>query len=59
MGAMSGLMICFSEQEQAYYLYGCDENWKTITDTWHSSLDDAKHQAEFEYEGISRTWIDV
>jgi hypothetical protein len=59
MGAMAGSMICFIEQEQAYYLYGCDRYWKTITDTWHSSVDDAKHQAEFEYDGISRTWIAV
>ena len=59
MGAMAGLMICFNEHEQAYYLYGCDEDWKTVTDTWHTSLADAKDQAEFEYEGVSRTWIEA
>lgn len=57
MGAMAGLIICFNESEQAFYLFGCDEDWQVVTDTWHQTLDEAKHQAEFEYEGISKTWI--
>ena len=56
MGAMSGLAICEAEAEGAYYLLGCDKNWQPLTDTWHQSLDDAKRQAEFEYEGVSATW---
>ena len=56
MGAAAGLAICKSEEEGAYYLFGCDENWQTLTDTWHQSLDDAKRQAEFEYEGVGATW---
>lgn len=59
MGAMASLMICYHESEQAFYLFGCDEDWQVVTDSWHQTLDDAKHQAEFEYEGISKTWIDA
>ena len=59
MGKMAGLAICQYEGEEAFYLFGCDQEWKTVTDTWHQTLDDAKHQAEFEYEGISKTWIDA
>jgi hypothetical protein len=59
MGAMAGLAICQYEGETAFYLFGCDANWQTVTDTWHETLDDAKHQAEFEYEGVSRTWINA
>ena len=28
-----------------------------VTDTWHLSLDDALHQAAFEYDGL--TWTDA
>lgn len=57
MGAASGLAICQYPDDAAFYLFGCDDSWCTITDTWHESLDDAQHQAEFEYVGVSSTWV--
>lgn len=59
MGPMAGLAICQYEHETAFYLFGCDADWQSVTDTWHKTLDDAKHQAELEYEGVSHTWINV
>jgi hypothetical protein len=58
VGAMAGLMICYDGGDDAYFLHGCDENWQTVTDTWHRTLDQAKQQAETEYRGISSTWIE-
>jgi len=55
-GPAAGLAICQAEGEDAYYLFGCDERWKTVTDTWHETLEEALQQAEFEYEGVSATW---
>ena len=34
-------------------IFGCDEGWNAVTDTWHETLEDAKAQAEFEYEGVN------
>jgi hypothetical protein len=59
LGSMAGLAICQYPDDNAFYLFGCDANWSSVTDTWHQTLDDAKHQAEFEYEGVSTTWTDV
>ena len=42
--------------ETGYYLFGCNAVWEVVTDTWHPTLDDAKAQAEFEYQGVSSTW---
>ena len=56
-GTAAGLAICQYEGEDSFYLFGCDENWEKVTDTWHETLEDAKHQAEFEYEGVSGTWV--
>jgi len=57
MGSMAGLAICQFPGQDGFYLFGCDADWQEITDTWHQTLEDAQHQAEFEYEGVSKTWI--
>jgi hypothetical protein len=38
------------------YLFDCDESWRVMTDTCHGSIDDARAQAEFEYEGLLTLW---
>lgn len=59
MGAAAGLAICQYAGEEYYYLFGCDEDWNTLTDTLHETLDEAKEQAEFEYEGTDKTWQEL
>ncbi|MBI2929747.1 MAG: hypothetical protein HYY24_29155 [Verrucomicrobia bacterium] len=56
-GPMAGLAICQYAGQNAFYLFGCDAGWQNVTDTWHQTLTDAQHQAEFEYEGVSKTWV--
>jgi len=56
MGSMSGLAICRPGKAEEFYLFGCDQDWNVVTDTWHQSLSEAKEQAEYEYEGVSETW---
>jgi hypothetical protein len=55
LGPAAGLAIC-RHAEGSFYLFGCDADWNTVTDTWHDSLDDALHQAEYEYAGVGGTW---
>lgn len=52
-----GLAICKYDNEEGYYLFGCDANWNSVTDTWHENIDDALEQAEWEYEGLSGSWV--
>jgi hypothetical protein len=56
VGPAAGLAICRHAGEAGYYLFGCDKAWNTVTDTWHSTLDEAKAQAEVEYTGVSLSW---
>lgn len=58
-GPAAGLAICQYEGETGYYLFGCDEDWSKLTDTWHERMEDALSQAEFEYEGVSKSWNGV
>ena len=56
LGPANGLAICQYEGEEAFYLFGCDAQWNSVSDTWHECLEDAKSQAEYEYEGTMNTW---
>jgi hypothetical protein len=58
-GPASGLAICQYEGDNSFYLFGCDQDWQGVTDTWHQTLEDAKGQAEFEYTGVSKVWQQV
>ena len=57
MGPAYGLAICKYENDSWYYLFGCDKNWNSITDTYHETIEDAIDQGEFEYEGTRSQWI--
>jgi hypothetical protein len=53
----SGLAIGQYSDEDTFYLFGCNEVWDNVTDTCHGTLQEALEQAEFEYEGVSKTWV--
>jgi len=58
LGPAAGLAIGQTKGHGSisYFLFGCDEDWRPISDTWHESLEEAVRQAEFEYEGVGATW---
>ena len=56
MHAPSGLAIC-QDGPQSFFLFYCDEVWRSMTDTWHQDLDSARAQAEFEFANVSATWV--
>jgi len=47
--------ICKYENSDMYYLFFCYEE-SELSDTVHESMEEAMEQAEFEYEGIRKTW---
>jgi hypothetical protein len=52
-----GLVICKYENEEGFYLFGCDSDWESVTDSWHESIDDAIEQADWEYEDLYGAWV--
>ena len=44
------------EGDGGYYLFECDSSWHVMFDTYHGSVEDAKHQAERQFSGVSRLW---
>lgn len=57
MAAFAGLAIAQFPETNGFYLLYCDQDWQEITDGYHSSIEEAKAQAEFEYTGSTATWI--
>src|SRR3954447_27083792 len=45
LGPATALGICQYDGDSQYYLFYCDDERNVRTDTCHSSLHDAKHQA--------------
>ena len=56
-GPVEALAICRYDNESYVYLFYCSADWQTITDTYHESVEEAQDQAEFEYRGVSATWL--
>lgn len=56
VGSAAGLAIARYAGERGYYLFYCDANWDPFANSWHDTVEDAKRAAEFEYEGVSKTW---
>ena len=55
--AAYGLAICRYESQGGYYLFSCNNNWVEFADTWHETIENAKDQAEYEYNGITNFWM--
>jgi hypothetical protein len=59
LGPAAGLVVCEYPGEQGVFLFSCDRHWHCFADTWHPTLEEAMGQGEFEYEGVSRVWVEV
>ncbi len=51
-----GLEIAWYPGETGYYLFYLDGSGDVQTDTWHQTLEDAMHQAEFEFRVKPDEW---
>lgn len=56
LGTAAGLVIARYDGDGQYYLFYCDAEWSVVADTCHSSLEQTREQAEFEYRGVSSLW---
>jgi hypothetical protein len=55
----ASLAIAQYEGDPGFYLLYCDENWNTITDTYHDTMVAAIAQATFEFGPIVFADLDV
>jgi len=56
---VAGLAICGFTGDANFYLLYCNHAWDPINDSTHPTLAEAKHQAEQEFAGSAKTWVDI
>jgi hypothetical protein len=52
-------ILLLEKQQEGVSLFRFTASGEAVGDTWHLSLEDAKHQAEFEFDGLLSPWISV
>lgn len=53
----AALAIVKYDSDSGVYLFYCDKDWNSVTDTYHENVDRAIEQAEFEFGSLR--FIDV
>ena len=53
------VLVIEQEDEGSVFLYRVTRSGQSGGDTWHQSIDDAKHQAHFEYGEVLGEWYDI
>ena len=51
-----GLAISERKDSPGVFLFTCEEDWMPVFDSWHASIEKAKKQPAFEWDGIEATW---
>ena len=51
--------VVIGEAEDGFYLNRFTTDGRDVGDTWHMTLEDARHQAQFEYGDMLSDWISV
>jgi hypothetical protein len=59
LDAPKGLTIAQFPNDPSFYLYYLDSNGKEQTDTYHSTIEQAKDQASFEFGVEESDWKQV
>ena len=49
----AALAIAQYQSDPGFYLFYCDGDWNTITDTYHDTIDAAIAQAQFEFGSVA------
>jgi hypothetical protein len=52
-------VLLIEQNEEGFFLYRFTAAGIFAGDTWHLNLEDAKHQADFEFDGLISPWISV
>ena len=56
---MPDILVIDEASKGSVFLYRLSRSGEPCGDTWHQSIDDARHQAEYEYGDALGTWQHV
>ena len=52
-------LVVLGQEKDGVFLTRYTANGKEVGDTWHMTVEDAKHQAQYEYGDLLTNWIEV
>jgi hypothetical protein len=52
-------VVVIEDDQDGVFLYRYDAQANCVGDTWHQNLDEAKGQAQFEFENILSEWVEI
>ena len=52
-------ILLIEKRDEGVFLFRFTASGEAVGDTWHMNLEDAKHQAEFEFDGLISAWVSV
>jgi len=52
-------LLLIEEKPDGIFLVRFNSDGRCVGDTWHQTIEDAKHQANSEYSGLLTEWSDV
>lgn len=52
-------LLTIEEKSDGIFMYRFTSEGERVGDTWHMSLEDAQHQAEYEYQELLSEWTPV
>ena len=52
-------VLLIEKREEGFFLFRFTADGIPVGDTWHLNLEDAKHQAEFEFDNLISSWGEV
>jgi hypothetical protein len=52
-------VLLIEPKPSGIFLFRFTANGQVVGDTWHETVEDAQHQATFEYENLVSDWIAV
>jgi hypothetical protein len=55
----SARYLLVAEETDGVFLVRRSETGEFCGDTWHTSIEDAKHQVEYEFETAGQEWVAV
>jgi hypothetical protein len=59
LASVAGLAVCRREGDGGYNLYYCDDDWRILTRSSHSTLEEAIQRADWEDDEIVLHWRSV
>jgi len=56
----AGIAIAaYKKEGSGAYVFYCDSSWEVLNDCAYADVEEAKKEAELQFEGLNSTWLEL